>query len=51
MIFPEKEKRYDFGTVSYVLFEDEAFYYYYVELEAFSQETILYVTKKQSIKF
>lgn len=46
-----KKVQYDFGTVSYVLFEDEAFYYYYVELEAFSQETILYVTKKQSIKF
>ena len=35
-----------FGQVRYALYEDDKFYYYYVEIEEFPSGTILYVTQK-----
>ena len=35
-----------FGQVRYALYEDDKFYYYYVEIEEFPRGTILYITQK-----
>lgn len=41
-----KMEQFDFGSVRYVLYEDDKFYYYYVEIEDFTQGAILYIAQK-----